>query len=119
VPLGPRVPNHLELAGPVDSKAITFHDLRATGITWMAARGDDPLSIKQRAGHRSFETTEGYIREAQNLGASFGTVFPPLPDLSRGFATDSQFCETQTGIPGSFAALLVGATGIEPVTSSV
>jgi integrase len=64
-------------------KPITFHDLRATGITWMAARGDDPLRIKQRAGHSSFSTTEGYIREAENLGASFGAVFPELPDLAR------------------------------------
>ena len=60
-------------------KAITFHDLRATGITWMAVRGDEPLRIMQRAGHTSFETTQGYIREAENLRAGFGTVFPPLP----------------------------------------
>jgi hypothetical protein len=30
-------------AGDKTRKAITFHDLRATGITWMAIRGDDPL----------------------------------------------------------------------------
>jgi integrase len=47
-------------------KHVTFHDLRATGITWMAVRGDDPLRIKQRAGHSSFSTTEMYIREAEN-----------------------------------------------------
>ncbi|HEY4012765.1 MAG TPA: site-specific integrase [Polyangiaceae bacterium] len=68
-------------AGDPTRKAITFHDLRATGITWMAARGDDPLRIKQRAGHASFSTTEGYIREAENLGASFGEVFPALPEV--------------------------------------
>lgn len=56
-----------------------FHDPRATGITWLAARGDDPLRIMQRAGHSSFSMTQIYIREAENLGASFGTVFPPLP----------------------------------------
>lgn len=61
-------------------KAITFHDLRATGITWMAFRGDDPLKIMQRAGHRGFETTQKYIREAENLAAEcFGEVFPTLP----------------------------------------
>jgi hypothetical protein len=38
---------------------------RATGITWMAVRGDDPLKIKQRAGHTTFQTIEGYIREAE------------------------------------------------------
>lgn len=60
-------------------KAMTFHDLRATAITWCAVRGDDPLKIKQRAGHASFSTTEGYIREAENLRDGFGEVFPPLP----------------------------------------
>jgi integrase len=60
-------------------KAVTFHDLRATGITWCAVRGDDPLKIKQRAGHATFGTTEGYIREAENLRDGFGDVFPPLP----------------------------------------
>jgi hypothetical protein len=32
-------------------KAITFHHLHATGLTWMAIRGDEPLRIMQRAGH--------------------------------------------------------------------
>jgi integrase len=27
------------------TKAMTWHDLRATGLTWMAVRGDDPLKI--------------------------------------------------------------------------
>ena len=58
---------------------MTFHDLRATGITWCAVRGDDALKIKQRAGHKSFSTTEGYIREAENLRDAFGEVFPALP----------------------------------------
>ncbi len=60
---------------------MTFHDLRSTGITWCAVRGDEPLRIKQRAGHATFSTTEGYIREAENLReTNFGTPFPPLPD---------------------------------------
>ena len=42
-------------------------------------RGDDALKIKQRAGHASFSTTEGYIREAENLRDGFGEVFPELP----------------------------------------
>ena len=60
-------------------KAMAFHDLPATGITWCAVRGDDPLRIEQRAGHASFDTTQGCIREAENLRAGFGGVFPPLP----------------------------------------
>lgn len=34
----------------------------------------------QRAGHADFETTKIYLREAENLAAGFGTVFPPLPE---------------------------------------
>jgi integrase len=67
-------------------KHITFHDLRATGITWCAVRGDDPLRIKQRCGHKGFATTEIYIREAENLAEGFGEPFPELPrDLTGGF----------------------------------
>lgn len=60
-------------------KWMTFHDLRATGLTWMAMRGDDPLKIKQRAGHTTFATTERYVRSAEELREGFGTVFPELP----------------------------------------
>jgi integrase len=60
-------------------QAIRFHDLRSSFCTWMAVRGDDPLKIKQRAGHRSFSTTEGYIRTAEELREGFGEVFPALP----------------------------------------
>jgi integrase len=65
-------------------KALTWHDLRATGLTWMAVRGDDPLKIKQRAGHSTFSTTEGYIREAEAVREGFGEVFPPLPECLLG-----------------------------------
>ncbi len=70
----------LFVKGDPTRKAITYYDLRATGITWMALRNDNPMAIKQRAGHRRFETTEGYIREAENLrAANAGEPFPPLP----------------------------------------
>jgi integrase len=76
------------LTSDAHRKHIVFHDLRATGITWMAVRGDDPLRIKQRAGHKSFSTTEGYIREAENLREGFGVPFPQLPlEVLGGFAT--------------------------------
>jgi integrase len=59
-------------------KAMTWHDLRATGLTWLAIRGDEPLKIKQRAGHSAFSTTEGYVRQAEAVRSDFGDVFPPL-----------------------------------------
>jgi integrase len=68
-------------------KNITFHDLRATGLTWMAVRGDDPLKIKHRAGHVDFSTTEIYIREAEQVRDGFGEVFPALPAAPLGEGT--------------------------------
>jgi hypothetical protein len=64
-------------------KALTWHDLRATGITWMAIRGDDPLHIQHRAGHTSFATTQGYIRQAEAVRTGFGNVFPSLGMLTQ------------------------------------
>jgi integrase len=59
---------------------LTFHDLRGTGVTWMAVRGDEPLVIQQRAGHDDFKTTQRYLREAEALGKDGVEPFPPLPE---------------------------------------
>ncbi len=63
-------------------KQVTFYDLRATGITWMAIRGEEPLEIMQRAGHVEFKTTQGYIRAAEELAHTIGPgdVFPTLEE---------------------------------------
>jgi len=65
--------------GDAHRKPLTWHDLRATGLTWLRGRGDDPPQIKQRDGDSTFSTTEGYIREAEAVRDGFGDVFPPLP----------------------------------------
>ncbi len=62
------------------SQNLTWHDLRATGATWMAVRGDDAHKIKQRCGHKTFTTTEIYIREGESVREGFGEPFPPLPE---------------------------------------
>jgi integrase len=107
---------HLRLAGVSRSdlfaasttrKPITFHDLRATGITWCAIRGDDSRKLQRRAGHEDPRTTEIYIREAENLTAGFGQVFPQLPRvLSDESSGDDAIDENSGGI-------LVGVTGFE------
>ena len=85
---GWRLRPHLEAAGVTraalhthgpSERPLTFHDLRATGLTWLALRGDDPLRIQRRAGHSTFATTQGYLREAEVLGSGVGDPFPPLP----------------------------------------
>lgn len=58
---------------------MTYHDLRATGITWRAVRGDAPFKLQASAGHSSVSTTEKYIRRAATLGRAIGEVFPSLP----------------------------------------
>lgn len=98
-------------ASDAQRKHVTFHDLRATGITWMAVRGDDPLRIKQRAGHKSFSTTEIYIREAENLRDGFGDPFPSLPsDLAGGYLPNIVI---SSGRPLKFPAKMVEQRGIE------
>jgi len=72
--------------GTPTRKPLTWHDLRATGATWMAVRGDDPLKIKQRCGHRTFSTTELYVREAEAVREGFGDPFPALPAALLGIA---------------------------------
>jgi hypothetical protein len=105
-------------AADATRKAITFYDAsRATGITWAAVRGDGPLRIMQRAGHSTFQTTVGYIREAENLSAGFGVPFGPLPASLLGAA------EVSASVPAfGFVASTataenkrcgVGATGFE------
>lgn len=66
--------------GGSTQKAMTFHDLRATGITWEAIVGTDLTKIQQRAGHSTTNTTLIYVRLADEVrGVGFGTPFGPLP----------------------------------------
>lgn len=96
-------------------KNITFHDLRATGITWAAVRGDDPLKIKARAGHSTFSTTEGYIREAENVRQGFGGVFPPLPPALLESSGESSLDPPPLHDPAeSSAKTAVSPAGLEP-----
>jgi integrase len=107
-------------ASDAQRKHITFHDLRATGITWCAVRGDDPLRIKQRAGHKSFSTTEVYIREAENLREGFGEPFPSLPpDLTEVLVSVLAFWRRPTRGTANFPWYGVEQRGIEPRTSAL
>lgn len=89
-------------------KAITFYDLRATGVTWRIIRGDDPMKVMSAAGHRDFHTTQGYIREAEALREGFGDVFPPLP--ARLLAESSQIPSHRAQVRG----IKVPKEGLEP-----
>ena len=74
---------------------IKLHNLRDTGLTWMAVRGDDPLRIQWRGGHTDFAMTQGYIAAGRNLGAGFGVPFPELPASL--FGDDGAECALEAG----------------------
>jgi integrase len=71
-------------ASDTGRRPFTFHDLRATGITWMAMRGDSPTDIMERVGHQHLSTTEIYLRRGRLMAVARGErVFPSLAALLR------------------------------------
>lgn len=74
-----------------------YHATRSSGLTWCAARGDEPVKMMYRAGHTDFKTTLLYVREAENHAANFGVAFPPLPaallDVRDTYRATGDICE--------------------------
>lgn len=67
-------------ASDATRRPFTFHDLRATGITWQAMRGDSPTAIMERVGHQHLATTERYMRRGRLMALARGErVFPAPP----------------------------------------
>ena len=62
------------------SKQVRWHDMRATGATWLAVEGRSATEIRDVLGHTQTSMTDHYMRNAAILrGGRFGDVFPPLP----------------------------------------
>jgi hypothetical protein len=84
-------------------RAIVFHDLRDTGLTHMAVRGDSPIVIQWAGGHTDFKTTQGYIDRGRVEARRIGEPLPGLPttllDPSGGLAT--VWPQDQTDEPNS------------------
>jgi len=79
---------HLALAGvtrprltetTATTMPVGFRSWRDTGITWLALAGVDVAKIKRRAGHDRIDTTDGYVKVAEDVTGSIGVPFPPLP----------------------------------------
>ena len=60
-------------------RAIVLHDLRDTGLTMMAVRGDSPIAIEWAAGHTDMKTTSGYIDRGRVEARRIGAPLSPLP----------------------------------------
>jgi integrase len=103
-------------------KALGWHDLRATCATWLAVRGEEPLKIMQRLGHRNFNTTMLYVREAEQLREGFGEPFAALPAALLKPAPAGRFrSEFRSGGQNlmKFSKNSERDTGLEPVTPSL
>jgi integrase len=48
----------------VEGHVRTFHDMRHTALTNLAATGASPIAVMSTAGHRSMQTTKGYLHLA-------------------------------------------------------
>jgi integrase len=96
-------------------RPITFHDLRATGITWRIMRGDNHTLVQATAGHKSFAATEDYINAASLRGKSVGQPFPPIPAIVLGGSERRPFAATDS-VAGnrSETAQPGGADGTDP-----
>ena len=97
------------------SRAMRWHDARATGLSWHAVKGEPATFIRDIAGHTQVSMTDRYIRSATMLrGGRFGQVFPSLP---------APLCTVQranvraSGEEG--LRFLERETGFEPATSSL
>jgi len=71
--------------GSTVSKQLRWHDLRATGLTWLAVEGVSATEIRDVAGHTATSMTDRYMRAAGMLrGDRFGRPFPTLPGVLSG-----------------------------------
>jgi len=86
------------------SDSVSICDLRHTGITWRAQRGDEPLKIQRAAGHDDLRTTQRYINEAQTFeGTRFGEPFPSIPlSALTNFGVNIGFLAGQGALPPYF-----------------
>jgi len=61
--------------------AVDFRSLRDSYATWCALAGIPDKAVQRRLGHTSGETTDGYTKVAEVVGAEgVGTPFAPLPE---------------------------------------
>jgi hypothetical protein len=88
---------------------MRFHDLRATGITYMAIRGDGDNAIREKAGHSDFATTQLYIRRGHLASKDIGDPWAPLPSCLLGDSSR----ETSRGSGGSTSAGVKDAVSVE------
>ncbi len=105
------------------SKQLRWHDLRATGATWLAVEGKGPTEIRDIAGHTQTSMTDRYMRSAAILrGGGSVRPFPPLPtsltEAAEGLESKRPDSSNPANLRGSLRKT-AGRTGLEPAASGV
>ncbi len=104
-------------------RPMGFHELRDTGLTHMAVRGDSPIAIQWAGGHTDFKTTQGYIDRGRVEARRIGEPLPPLPpevlsptsDGPSGIAPKSPRTISKPPIHAKTSTKLATPMGIEPM----
>jgi len=111
----------LHVEGDPLRRSIVFHDLRDTGLTHMAVRGDHPTAIQWRAGHSDYKMTSSYIDRGRVEAKRIGDPLPPLPlevlpDPPKGIAPKSTRYDSESTKQAKTSTTVATPTGIEGAT---
>lgn len=104
-------------------RTIRFHDLRHTYASLLIERGEHPKYIQNQMGHSSINITMdvyGHLMRTVNQGAAKGldeAVFGESGDILE--TTEGEVAEEGAKTEDNSLKLLVGRTGIEPVTNGL
>ncbi len=113
----------LHVQGDPLRRPMGFHELRDTGLTMMALRGDDPVRIQWAGGHTDWKMTQGYIDRGRVEARRIGEPLPPLPpevlpptsDGPSGIAPKSPRAIRTSPIPYKKRSNVATPMGIEPM----
>jgi integrase len=81
----------LKIAG-VNGRIRTFHDMRHTALTNLAATGASPIAVMATAGHRSMSTTKAYLHLA---GVTFRDEAQALERRLLGVESSTRLSESE------------------------
>lgn len=105
----------LHIEGDPMRRGIVFHDLRDTGLTHMAVRGNTPIEIQWAGGHTDFKTTQGYIDRGRVEARRIGEPLPPLPpEVLPGIAPESPRGDSKVTKKPKTSRFVATPPGIEP-----
>jgi integrase len=103
----------LFIEGDPAQRGITFHDLRDTGLTHMAVRGDSPIVVQWAGGHTDFKTTQGYLDRGRVERQRIGQPLPVLP-ASLLSPPEKPGSKPGSGIQGSLTPLYFSVDSATP-----